>query len=127
MRKLLVLIFVLVAAIAVVAGFGLWTSYRKPAVLVGGVVEKKIVAGAKDSYVVIGVGDDAAESESIVLRFETHTKGYLPQIMGDSFNGKSEELDLALDVGDRIRVETFDQSGLSRKVYRLVSVVKVQK
>ncbi|MEK9180315.1 MAG: hypothetical protein AAB897_02790 [Patescibacteria group bacterium] len=91
----------------------------KPVVLEGRVVEKNIAQKTEeDSFVTIVTPAD----KKIVLKFETHSVGSLIQIGGESFHDRAEELDMAIALNDLVSVESYNNDGLTRDVYKLLSV-----
>jgi hypothetical protein len=94
---------------------------RKPVVLEGRVVEKNVAKNSDDDlYVTI----ETPVEKRVLLKFETHSVGVLIQIGGESFHDRAEELDSAIALNDVVSVESYDEDGLTRDVYKLLSVSK---
>lgn len=108
--------------IAVVAIFVLLKIFRKPVVLEGRVIEKNIGKNpVDDSFITI----ETSGKGKFVLKFETHSVGFLIHIgRRELFYNRADELDKAIALNDVVSVETFDKSGLTRGVYKLLSVFK---
>lgn len=105
--------------VVVVAAFLLLWESATPIVLEGKVIERNIAKNSKDdSFITI----QTPTKEKIVLKFQTREVDILIQWGGESFHGKVKKLDRAISMGDVIRVETFDTDGITRNVYRLLSV-----
>jgi hypothetical protein len=121
MTILLVIVGALLASILIWATISLCTA---PVILEGKVIEKHISKEPdEDSLIKI----ETTDGVRILLKFETREMDSYVVVCNDVFYGKAEELDKAIDVGDYIRVDTYDRSGLTRKVSKLLSVMSTKK
>jgi hypothetical protein len=95
---------------------------QKPFIIEGKIVSKDISGGFHDdSYITI----KTEANELIKLRFETHHIDISVRIgCGENFMGRGKELDAAIALNDRIKVETLEDNGLVRDVYRLISIYR---